>query len=243
MASTYMDHSERKAARLAGIMYLLTMVTANFGDFYVRRQLFIPGDPAQTVKKIAASSALVRAGIASDLVTIAGSVILAVALYALLSPVKKSAALVAVFWWLLECSVAAIVTLNTSAVSLLLNGQGSFPGISPGQLDTLAPVLVSVDRAGNRIAGVFFGLGSILFCYLWFRSRLIPRVLAAWGILSSLLPILAQLATIIVPGFDVPLRRARSGLPIMTFEILLGFWLLLKGIQGREFKSAVWVDS
>jgi len=104
-------------------------------------------------------------------------------------------------------------------------------------------VVVSVDRAGNRIAAVFFGLGSILFCYLWFRSRLIPRVLAAWGILSSLLPILAQLATIILPGFDVPLRRARSGLPIMTFEILLGFWLLLKGIQGREFKSAVWVDS
>ena len=116
MAPTDMDHSQRNAARLAGMMYLLTMVSATFGDFYVRRQVFIPSDPSQTIKNIAASSALVRAGIASDLVTIAGSVILSVALYVLLNPVKKSAALVALFWWLLECSVVAVVTLNTLAV-------------------------------------------------------------------------------------------------------------------------------
>ena len=183
------------------------------------------------------------AGIASDLVTIAGSIVLSAALYVILKPVNRNAALVAILWWLLECSVAAVVTLNTLAVSFLLSGRSSLPGLSNDQLDTLAPVLISVDRAGNRIAAIFFGLGSILFCYLWFKSRFIPRVLAAWGILSSLLPIVAQLATVIVPAFDVPLRRARSGIPIISFEVLLGIWLLLKGIRATEFKSAVWVDS
>ena len=243
MASIYMDYPERKAARLAGIMYLLTMATANFGDFYVRRQLFTPSDPAQIIKNIAASGALVRAGIANDLITIAANAVLSVALYFILKPVKKNAALVAVFWWLLECSVATIVTLNILAVLFLVSGRGTLPGVTNVQLDTLAPVLISVDRAGNRIAAIFFGLGSVLFCYLWFKSRFIPRVLAAWGILSSLLPILAPLATVMVPGFDLPLRRARSGIPIIIFEVLLGLWLLLKGVRAKESKSAVWVDS
>ena len=234
MTSTNMDNPERKTARLAGIMYLLTMATANFGDFYVRRQLFISSDPAQTIKNIAASGALVRAGIANDLLTIAGNAILSAALYLILKPVKKSAALVALFWWLLECSVATIVTLNILAVLFLVSGRVPLPGVSNVQLDTLAPVLISVDRAGNRIAAIFFGLGSVLFCYLWFKSRFIPRVLAAWGVLSSLLPILAPLATIMVPGFDVPLRRARSGIPIIIFEVLLGLWLLLKGVRATE---------
>ncbi len=238
-----MDHLERKAARLAGITYLLTIATANFGDFYVRRQLFIPDDFAQVIKNIAASSALVRAGIANDLVTIAGSAILSAALYVILKPVNKNAALVAVFWWLLECAIATVVTLNTLAVLFLVNGRGSLHGVSNVQLDTLAPVLISVDRAGNRIAAIFFGMGSLMFCYLWFKSRFIPRVLAAWGVFASLLPILAPLATVMVPGFDVPLRRARSGIPIIIFEVLLGFWLLLQGVRGTEFKSAEWVDS
>lgn len=237
MTFTYMDHPEGKAVRLAGIMYLLTMATANFGDFYVRRQLFTPGDPAQVIRNIAASGALVRAGIANDLVTIAGSVILSAALYVILKPVKRTAALVAVFWWLLECSVATVVTLNTLAVLFLVSGRGSLYGVSNVQLDTLAPVLINLDRAGNRIAAIFFGLGSLLFCYLWFKSRFIPRVLAAWGVLSSLLPILAPLATVMVPGFDVPLRRARSGMPIIIFEVLLGFWLLLKGVRETEVQK------
>ena len=231
-----MDQAEHKTVRLVGIMSLLTMSTADFGDFYVRKQLFVTDDPAQTIKNIAASGVLVRAGIAGDLVTIAGSVILAAALYFILKSVNRTAALVAVFWWLLESSVAVVVTLNTVAVLFLLHG--SLPGLSHGQLDTLAPVFISVDRAGNRIAGFIFGLGSIVFCYLWFKSRFIPRVLAAWGVLASLLPIVAQLGTVIVPGFDVPLRRARAGLPIITFEVLLAFWLLLKGIRAAEFKSA-----
>ena len=233
----HMNHPEREAVRLAGIMYLLTIASANFGDFWVRRRLFVLGHPAQTFGKIAASSTLVRAGIAADLVTIAGSVILSVALWAILKSVKKNLALVALFWWLLECSIAAVATLNMLSVSFLLSSWSpSLQGLKSEQLDAFAAVFISVDRSGNRLAGVVFGLGSIVFCYLWFKSRFIPRVLAAWGMVASLLPILAQLAAVILPSFDVPLRRARAGIPIITFEVMLGFWLLLKGVRATDLK-------
>jgi len=157
---------------------------------------------------------------------------LVVALYVILKPINRSAALVAVFWWLLECAIAAVVTLNSLAALFLLGGKDSLPAVNPGHLETLAQLFLSADRAGNRIAALLFALGSTVFCYLWFKSRYIPRTLAAWGILSSLLPIVAPLSTVMFPALiDVPLRRARSGLPILTFEVMLGLWLLLKGIK------------
>jgi hypothetical protein len=232
MATHTIDRAHRGPTRLAGIMYLLTMATANFADFYVRRQLFVPADPQQTLRNIAASGLLVRLGIGSDLITIAASVILMVALYLILKPINRSAALVAVFWWLLECAIAAVVTLNSLAALFLLSGKDSFPSVNSDRLETLAQLFLNADRAGNRIAALLFGLGSTVFCYLWFKSRYIPRALAAWGILSSLVPIVAPLSTVMFPTLiDVPLRRARSGWPIMTFEVMLGLWLLLKGIR------------
>ena len=96
MATHTIDQTQRDATRLAGIMYLLTMLTANVADFYVRRQLFVPADAAHTLRSIAASGLLVRVGIGSDLITIVGSVILVVALYVILKPINRNAALVAV---------------------------------------------------------------------------------------------------------------------------------------------------
>ena len=113
-----------------------------------------------------------------------------------------------------------------------MSGKDSLRALNTDQLETLSQLFVSADRAGNRIAALLFGLGSTLFCYLWFKSLYIPRALAAWGILSSLVPIMAPLATVMFPALiDAPLRRARSGWPIMTFEVILGLWLFLKGIR------------
>jgi len=132
------------------------MATANFADFYVRRQLFAPADAQQTLRNIAASGLLVRLGIGSDLITITASVILAVALYLILKPINRSVALVALFWWLLECAIAAVVTLNSSAALFLLNGKDSLLAVNTDHLETLAQLFVNADRAGNRISSVLF---------------------------------------------------------------------------------------
>jgi hypothetical protein len=115
---------------------------------------------------------------------------------------------------------------------LLLSGTGSSQALNAEQLTALARLFISLDTGGNRIGAVFFGLGSTMFCFLWFKSRYIPRLLAAWGILASLVPVLVPLAAIMFSSLaDAPLRRARTGIPIVIFEIVAGLWLLMKGID------------
>jgi len=232
MAIYAVDESQRKAAKVAGILYLFTIVTANLTEFYVRRQLMVHGDALQTSRNIAAHGQLFRLGIASDLLMFAGHIALAVALYVILKPVNRNLALVAMFWWLVECSVAAATLGIDFAAVHSLTGSNRLPALSTEQLQVLARLLISLDAGGNRVAALFFGLGSTLFCCLWFKSRYIPRLLAGWGILASLVPTFIPLSTIVFASLaDLPLRRARSGIPIAIFEVIVGVWLLVKGID------------
>ncbi len=67
---------QRTAARIAGFMYLFTLVTANFAEFYARGRLIVGGDAAQTAKNIVGSERLFRLGAASNLITFVGCVLL-----------------------------------------------------------------------------------------------------------------------------------------------------------------------
>ena len=170
--------------------------------------------------------------IAGDLLILAAGVMLTVALYVILKPINRSLALLAVFWRLVECSVVAVAIANNFAALLLLGGADSSRAFSAEQLPALARLMISMDTAGNRIAAVLFGLSSAVFAWLWFKSRYVPRLLAAFGILASLVPILVPFSAIVLPALAaVPLRRARTGIPIVIFEVLLGLWLMIKGIQ------------
>lgn len=243
MATRIIEESERSATRVAGILYILTMLAANFTEFFVRGRLNVPGDALQTARNIAVSGQLFRIGIAGDLITLVGDVALAAALFMILKPINRNLALVAAFWWLVECSIAAVTIVINYASLLLLSGAGPIAEINAGHLPELARFVISLDTAGSRIAALCFGLGSTVFCYLWFRSRYIPRSLAAWGILASLVPTIVPFATMMLPTLqDVYLRRARTGSPIVIFEVVLGLWLVVRGkrtTEGRKERAAM----
>jgi hypothetical protein len=224
-----LEPAQHTAAKVAGFLYLFTMVTANFAEFYARGRLMVP-DAVQTAKNIAASERLFRLGIISNLITFAAVVLLVVALYVVLKPINRNVALLAAFWRLAECAIFALITLNDFVALQLLSGDDYLRAFDTLQLQALAYTFVRAHDAGYLIALVFFGLGSTVFAYLWFKSRYIPRALAALGIFSSLVVAIITLAIMLFPGLAavvIPVYFAT----IFIFEVTLGFWLLIKGIR------------
>jgi hypothetical protein len=225
-----LEPAQHTAAKLAGFLYLLTIVTANFAEFYARGRMIVGGDAAQTAKNIAASERLFRLGTVSNLITFAAVVILLWALYVVLKPINRNLALLAAFWQLAECSIFALIILNDFVALRLLSGADYLRAFNTQQVQALAYLFVGVHDAGYLIGLVFFGLGSTVFAYLWFKSRYIPRALAVWGIFSSLLVAIVTLAIMVFPGLAdvvIPVYFA----PIFFFEVGLGLWLLVKGIR------------
>jgi len=226
--------TQRRAVKVAGVLYLVTLATASFAEFHVRARLIAPHDAAHTAVRIVSAEGLFRLGAVSDLITFATDAGLVVALYLVLNPVHRGLALLAAFWRLTECSILATITLNDFVALRFFHGAGYLQAFQPQQLQALAQLFLAVEADGYRIGGVFFGLGSTVFAYLWLKSRYVPRILAAWGIIASLVPVVVPMSYMLFPRLETawgPLRRARSGGPIVIFEIALGVWLLLRGIR------------
>jgi hypothetical protein len=231
MTISPIDEPDREAARVVGFAYLFALPPAIFAEFYVRAQLIAFDNVAQTARNIMAHERLFRLGIASNLAVFAVDVVLIIALYVVLKPSNRNLALLAAGWGLVETAILVVATLSDFEVLRILSGAGYLRAFEASQLQALARLAVSAHDATYRVGLVFAGLRSTAFCFLWFKSRLIPRALAGWGMLASLLMGASALLLIIFPELAKVVSIVIYGAPIFFFELTMGFWLLLRGLR------------
>lgn len=234
MADYSAERSQRTYARVAGFMYLFALAGGIFG-FFVRSKLSASGNAAETANNIIANEQLVRIGIAVELSAYAGIIVLALALYVLLKPVNKNLALLALLWWVGEAAILAVIVFLSFAILILLSGAEYLNVFQPDQLQAVVTLFLNVFHSGYNIGLIFFGLGSTVFSYLLFRSKYVPRILAAWGVFASLAITLGVFVMTLFPS-SVSLLGLATGAPIFVYELLVGLWLLLFGanIQSTE---------
>jgi hypothetical protein len=225
------DESQIKAAKVVGLVYLLALVPAIFAEFYVSPQLIVHADVAQTALNIMAHERLFRLGIASNLTVFALDIVLIAALYVVLEKVHRSLALLAAFWGLIETATLVIVTLKDLDVLAILSGADYLKVFGADRLQALARLSIGAHGDVYNVGLVFAGLRSTVFCYLWFKSGFIPRVLAAWGVLASFLMGACAFSFIILPELAKVVPVEIYGGPIFVFELTMGFWLLLKRLR------------
>ena len=129
---------------------------------------------------------------------------------------------------------AALVPVLTSFSALVLGV--TLYAITRGQDRDLA-MLALVCRVIEAVPGegtIFFAVGSLLFCWLLLRGRMIPVVLAWLGVVASAL-VVAFLPLQIV-GYFGGLGSWKSPvtwcvwLPLLVFEVSLALWLIIKGV-------------
>jgi hypothetical protein len=231
------DETQNKAARAVGITYLLALVTSMFAEGYVRGQLIVPDNAAQTAQNIVAHEGLFRLGTVANLTTFAIDVVLIAALYVVLRPVAPNLALAAAFWRLIETAVISVSALNDFDVLRILSGAGYLEPFGADRLHALSRLSVGAHSAAYQLGFFFFGFGSTVFCYLWLRSGYVPRVLAGLGVFGSALVGICAYLFILFPQsarIAVPAVYA----PIFVFELTLGIWLLVKPLRGDRSSGA-----
>jgi hypothetical protein len=224
------NESQRKAARVVGLTYLGALAPAIFAEFYVRGQLIVSSDAAQTALNIVTHERLFRLGIASNLVAFALDVALITSLYVVLESVNRGLALMALGWGLIETAILFVATLSDFDVLRILSGAEYLKAFELNRLDVLARLSVGAHGAAYGVGLVLAGLRSTMFCYLWLESRFIPRALALFGVLASLLMGVCSFSFIIAPELEKVVSVAIYGGPIFFFELAIGLWLVFKGL-------------
>jgi hypothetical protein len=225
------DESQRKAARVAGFTFLFAIVIVILANYGINFRLIVPGNAVDTARNIMAHETLFRLNIACNLIYVVNVVVLLATLYVILKPVNRNLALVAVFFRLVFALMWGITALNTLGALRLLGDAAYLPVFKADQLQTLARLHLTASYDAYYVGLPFWGLASTVCSYLCFKSRYIPRVLAAFGVISSSWCVICAFAYLVFPSFTNTVDASWFDVPMVMFEMALGFWLLIKGLR------------
>lgn len=231
MTNNTVDATLQKAARVAGLAYVLIIVLAILKVNFLESNLIVSGNDAATTNNIMANELLFRIGVVSEIIMFLLVVILSLALYVILKTVNKNLALSALFLRFGEAIIGGLVTLLSGLIPLLLlDGETTF---ETEQLQALVGLFLDVRIAGLNIVMIFMGPGGIIFCYLFLKSKYVPGILAVWGIITYSTMLILSFVNILFPNIPEMISIILYT-PGALFELLFGFWLIFKGVNIQQ---------
>jgi len=222
------ESTRQKYARLAGFLFLWEIVLA-LGSGVVLSRIAGSGSFLETARRIAAAEHLYRAALSTVVVVTLSSAVLGFALYVTLKPVSRLLAQLAMIFWLGDAFLGLVVRMcGFVRLHLYLSAQASAAGAATAE--GLADLMRSVAGTTENIGGIAFGMGSLLFFYLFFRSRYIPRALSSLGLAASLIWTISYFANLIFPEKHA-LFQSICFPPMALADVITGFYLLLSGVK------------
>lgn len=227
-------NSVTKTSRILGVAFLLQFVTSFVNNVFILPQvtgssaMSAPGNFAENLVHIADNIWLLRVFILLDMFTALGVVFLGAMLFLTLRKENEKIALTALGFYILEGALLAASKLDTFA--LLRISQEYTAAGQPANLLLMAQIsFESMNFVGGTLHSLAFCLGATLFYYLLDQSRLVPRALSLWGLIT-VLPILFGTVLAIL-GYEIPFIFY---VPYVPFEFVIGLWILVKGINIQQ---------
>jgi len=216
--------SNRKTAIAAGLLFIAATAASLLGTAI---------EPVLTaagyLTRISENATRVSGGGLLELIAAGTSASIAISLYPVLKRWSATLALGAVVFRAIEATMYAVGAM--SMLSLLKVGQQftQVAGADRAWLQAIGDSLVGVKQDAI-LAGVFaFAVGALMYYYVFFQSRLLPRWLSGWGIAGVLLMLVACLSALFsrnpVTSYTILI------LPIAVQEIVMAVWLIARGFS------------
>jgi hypothetical protein len=217
----------QRYARVAGVLFLVSMVAGGFGEAYVPSRLIVSGDAAATVANLKNFDFLYRLGFAAFLIESLCDITLALILYALLKPVSRELSLLAAFFGLTGTALFAFAELFYFAPLVMMNGAGYLQAFSPDQLNSLMLLSLKFYGFAGMIFTAYYGMTWIVRAYLIFRSGYLPKFIGVMMAIGGLGFVVRNFAMILAPAY------ASNVLLMLMFPggLILAVWLLVKGVD------------
>lgn len=102
-----------------------------------------------------------------------------------------------------------------------------------GYFQTLSALCMKGNFFSYQTAMAIWGLGGLMFCYLLYISKLVPKFLSIWGLTGYI--IFTTGAILAMFGYSVDVIM---DIPGGLFEITLAIWLIAKGFNSSAFTTA-----
>ncbi len=220
-------------ARIAGLLYLVIIVTGLFAEVFVRSKLIVYGDAAVTANNIIHSDLLWRIGISADLIMQICDLPVMIILYYLLRPVNKKLALLNLSFNLIQTAVLAANKLNLLAALFFLGDSDYLKSFNPDQLHALSYLSIKLHNYGLGVGLIFFGFVCLIEGYLIYKSHYLPKILGVLMSIAGLCYLTNSFLSILAPQFS----NFALLFPCIIAELGLTLWLIFKGVNLTKWRE------
>lgn len=210
-------------ARTAGVWYLLMAISGILGFLVFHDQVFVSGDPSQTLANLIDQESLARTRVLLEFAIIVSQALTAVWFYRLFSNINQWAAW-AVGTWGMVNAIAIMISAIAMGSAIEMANSANVPGDKVMVIELLSTVVSNAWGVG----GLFFGLWLIPLGYLITSSKRMPvwlgRILIAGGIGYLISTVISY------AGFESPYIELLT-LPATVGEFWMIGYLLIFGIR------------
>jgi len=123
------------------------------------------------------------------------------------------------------------MTLHLFYALRLLHSADYLQVFDASHLQALARLSLGERFDEYYVGLLLYALASTVCSYLWYLSSYIPKVLSAFGMISSLFCAACIFAFIIFPDFHKVVNLWLFDTPMGIFDLATSFWLLCRGLR------------
>ena len=234
------DSGERAPAADAAARHKKTAITVGV--------LFIIGDIAGVLSYVVTggllngTDALTKIAASQDQLVLGALLVLVMGLSLAMVPVvmypvfKKYNEVLALGSVVFRGALETVAYMATAGIWLLLvelsreHADAASSGAS--HVQALSSLLVTAQGSiAAYLTSIAFSLGALMFYYLFYQSRLIPRWLSVWGLVGAALYLASPLLDMFGHGFGLLMA------PLAVAEIVLAVWLIVRGLNAPATKG------
>jgi len=221
-------NKNRKASILVGVLFIITTGAAIISGLFL---LPIIEDP-DYLTMVSANENQVMLGALFYFIMAAGCASITLPMYSILKKQNEGLALGAVGFRLIEGAIFMVGVICVFSLVPLSQAfvQAGAPVASHFQI-TGKLLIAGYTISHAVVPGVFaFSIGALMYYYIFYQSKLIPRWLSVWGFVGITLGIANGLLDMFggIPNETISMLL---DLPIFANEMVLAVWLIVKGFN------------
>lgn len=226
--------SNKAAAKIVGVLFILAAVTAIIG-----LKLYAPILNSHDYLINGSEYAnQVVVGALMELILVVSAVGTATTMFPFLRKYNETIALWHVCFRFLE---AIIITVGVISVLSLLT-------LSREYVAAGAPDIGSFQASGTLLKAIhdwtfllgpnfMLGINTMMYSYIFYKSRLFPRFIPILGMTGAALVFLAAILEMFGVFSQISVWGAVLSLPVFANEMILAVWLIMKGFNESALAS------
>jgi hypothetical protein len=224
----------RKIAIIAGVLFIIATVASVLGTLFSKPIL----DAPDYLIDISANGNQVTIGALLAFIAALASASIAISLYPILRKYNEGLALGAVGFRLIE-AVFNIARVMGLLLLLTLSQEFVKAGAPDSSYFQTSGVLIVAGRdwMGNVGSLLPFCLGALMYYYIFYQTRLIPRWLSGWGLVGAALCMVAGMLVMFRVIGPMSTTQIVLAVPIGLQEMVLAVWLIVKGFNPSVIAS------